>query len=101
HLAERHGTRHLLLVSRRGPAAEGVAELVAELAGLGAEARVAACDVTDRHELAGLLDSLEHPLTAVVHADGVLADGVVESLNAEQVEHFMSPKVDAAGHLHE
>ncbi|KJS57874.1 type I polyketide synthase, partial [Streptomyces rubellomurinus] len=28
HLAERHGTRHLLLVSRRGPAAEGVAELV-------------------------------------------------------------------------
>ncbi|WP_369183252.1 SDR family NAD(P)-dependent oxidoreductase [Streptomyces sp. Y1] len=101
HLAERHGVRRLLLVSRRGPAAEGVAELVAELAELGAEARVAACDVTDRDELAGLLASLEHPLTAVVHAAGVLADGVVESLTAEQVEHVMRPKVDAAWHLHE
>ncbi|KJS57706.1 SDR family NAD(P)-dependent oxidoreductase, partial [Streptomyces rubellomurinus] len=89
------------LVSRRGPAAEGVAELVAELAELGAEARVAACDVTDRDQLAGLLASLEHPLTAVVHAAGVLADGVVESLTAEQVEHVMRPKVDAAWHLHE
>ncbi|KJS51038.1 hypothetical protein VM98_39360, partial [Streptomyces rubellomurinus subsp. indigoferus] len=42
HLVERRGAKRLLLVSRRGPAAEGVAELVAELAELGAEARVAA-----------------------------------------------------------
>ncbi|KJS52254.1 hypothetical protein VM98_32635, partial [Streptomyces rubellomurinus subsp. indigoferus] len=85
----------------RGPAAEGVAELVAELAELGAEARVAACDVTDRDQLAELLAALEHPLTAVVHAAGVLDDGVVESLTAEQVARVMRPKVDAAWNLHE
>ncbi|MFB6576660.1 SDR family NAD(P)-dependent oxidoreductase [Streptomyces sp. NPDC056402] len=101
HLAASHGAKRLLLVSRRGPAAEGIAELVAELEELGAQARVAACDVTDRNQLAQLLDSLEHPLTAVVHAAGVLDDGVVASLTAEQVERVMRPKLDAALHLHE
>ena len=39
HLAEHHGARHLLLVSRSGPEAEGAEELRAELEELGAEAR--------------------------------------------------------------
>ncbi|MFH8371875.1 type I polyketide synthase, partial [Streptomyces sp. NPDC018031] len=101
HLAERHGVRRLLLVSRRGPAADGVAELVGELAELGCAARVEACDVADREQLAGLLGSLEQPLTAVVHAAGVLDDGVIEALTAEQLERVMRPKLDAAWHLHE
>ncbi|MBH5333910.1 SDR family NAD(P)-dependent oxidoreductase [Streptomyces pactum] len=101
HLAERHGAKRLLLVSRRGAAAAGVDELVAELAELGAQARVEACDVSDREQLAGLLGSLERPLTAVVHAAGLLDDGVVESLTAEQLARVMRPKVDAAWHLHE
>ncbi|MDT3400655.1 SDR family NAD(P)-dependent oxidoreductase, partial [Streptomyces sp. B1866] len=100
HLAERHGIRHLLLVSRRGPAADGVADLVAELEELGAKVRVAACDVADRDQLADLLGSLEQPLTAVVHAAGVMDDAVVESLTAEQLARVMRPKVDAAWHLH-
>jgi len=101
HLARQHGARRLLLVSRRGPAAEGVPELVGELEGLGCQVRVAACDVADRDQLAGLLGSLVHPLTAVVHAAGVLDDGLVESLTAEQLLRVMRPKVDAAVHLHE
>nr|WLD30099.1 GomB [Streptomyces rubellomurinus] len=101
HLVTRYGVRRLLLVSRRGPAAAGAAELVAELAALGAEARVAACDVTDRGQLALLLNELERPLTAVVHTAGVLADGVIESLSPEQIAQVMRPKLDAAWHLHE
>ncbi|MFF6816319.1 SDR family NAD(P)-dependent oxidoreductase, partial [Streptomyces sp. NPDC012403] len=101
HLAAAHGVRHLLLLSRRGPEADGAAELVTELGALGAQARVVACDVSDREQLAAALDSVERPLTAVVHAAGVLDDGVVESLSAEQIEHVMRPKVDAAWHLHE
>ncbi|MFC5891138.1 SDR family NAD(P)-dependent oxidoreductase, partial [Kitasatospora aburaviensis] len=101
HLVERHGVRDLLLVSRRGAAAEGVAELVAELAEAGATVRVEACDVADRDQVASLIASLERPLTAVVHAAGVLDDGVIESMTAEQVERVMRPKVDAAWHLHE
>ena len=101
HLAETRGVRRLLLLSRRGRAAEGVEQLVADLGALGAEARVEACDVSDREQLAGLLASLEQPLTAVVHAAGVLDDGVIEALTAERLERVMRPKVDAALHLHE
>jgi len=101
HLAERHGVRHLLLVSRRGPAAEGAADLVAELEGLGACARAVACDVADREQVRELLGSLARPLTAVVHAAGVLDDGLVESLTPDRVERVMAPKVAAALHLDE
>jgi acyl transferase domain-containing protein/NADPH:quinone reductase-like Zn-dependent oxidoreductase/acyl carrier protein len=101
HLVSKHGMRRLLLVSRRGLAAGGATELVAELESLGAQAQVAACDVSDREQLAGLLASLDRPLTAVVHTAGVLSDGVIESLSDEQVRYVMRPKLDAAWHLHE
>ncbi len=103
HLAARHGVRHLLLTSRRGPEAERVAELRAELESLGAEVKIAACDVADREALAELIHSLPagRPLTAVFHVAGVLDDGVVESLTAEQIERVTRPKVDAVLHLDE
>ncbi|MBL1102812.1 SDR family NAD(P)-dependent oxidoreductase, partial [Streptomyces coffeae] len=101
HLATMHDVRHLLLLSRRGPNADGVAELVAELETLGCAARVVACDVADREQLAAALGSVERPLIGVVHAAGVLDDGVIESLSPEHIERVMRPKLDAAWHLHE
>ncbi|MYS02302.1 MULTISPECIES: type I polyketide synthase, partial [unclassified Streptomyces] len=101
HLAEHHGARHLLLVGRGGrtPDAEGYEETVAP----GARVRVAACDTTDRAALAELLASVPeaHPLTAVVHAAGVLDDGLLTDLTAARTETVMRPKTDAAWHLHE
>ncbi|MFF2545518.1 type I polyketide synthase [Kitasatospora sp. NPDC058063] len=103
HLAAEHGVRHLLLTSRSGPAADGAAELLAELAALGAHAEIAACDAADRDALAALLAALPpaHPLTGVVHAAGVLADGVVATMTPEQLALVLRPKVDAAVNLHE
>ncbi len=103
HLAESHGARHLLLVSRSGPEAEGAAELKDELQGLGAEVEIAACDVADREALKQLLDSIppEHPLGAVIHSAGTIDDGLLESLDPERLARVMTPKVDAAWHLHE
>jgi acyl transferase domain-containing protein/thioesterase domain-containing protein/acyl carrier protein len=64
HLAARHGVRDLLLLAEPGTAAD---ELVAELADLGARARVEDCDPDG---LAALVGSLDRPLTAVVHTGG-------------------------------
>ncbi|MFI9630946.1 SDR family NAD(P)-dependent oxidoreductase, partial [Streptomyces sp. NPDC052042] len=101
HLVTRHGVRRLLLVSRGGPDGDGAAELVAELAHLGASATVVACDVADVDALRRVLAEVpaEHPLTAVVHSAGVLDDGMLSSLTPERVERVLRPKVDAAAHL--
>jgi NADPH:quinone reductase-like Zn-dependent oxidoreductase len=103
HLITRHGARHLLLISRRGPEAPGAAELEAELTALGAHVTVAACDTADREALAGVLASIPagHPLTAVIHTAGVLDDGIITALTPEQLQTVLTPKVDAAWNLHE
>ncbi|MEV7406122.1 type I polyketide synthase [Streptomyces sp. NPDC091267] len=103
HLVAERGVRRLVLTSRRGAGAEGVAELVEELAGRGAEVVVEACDAADREALAGVLGAIpaDRPLVGVVHLAGVLDDGVIGSLTPERVEAVLRPKVDAALNLHE
>nr|WP_318783856.1 SDR family NAD(P)-dependent oxidoreductase [Streptomyces spectabilis] len=101
HLAERHGVRDLLLVSRRGLEAAGAAVLRDELQALGTKVTVAACDMADRDAVAALLEERGADLSAVVHVAGVVDDGVVTSLTPERVEAVLRPKVDAALHLHE
>ncbi|CAM5420509.1 polyketide synthase [Streptomyces narbonensis] len=98
HVVREWGVRHLLLVSRRGPDAPGADALVGELEALGAHVSVAACDVADRAALTAVLDAVPagHPLTAVVHTAGVLSDGTLPSMTAQDVEHVLRPKVDAA-----
>ncbi|MBM9623498.1 SDR family NAD(P)-dependent oxidoreductase [Streptomyces zhihengii] len=101
HLVAAHGVRHLVLASRRGAAAEGVAELVVELEKDGATVTVAACDAADREALAATLAAVpaEHPLTAVIHVAGVSDDAALDTLTPEQVERVLRPKADAAVNL--
>jgi len=101
-LVSQHGVRHLLLVSRRGPDTPGAAELRAELTAAGATVTLAGCDTADPAALAGLLAQVPatNPLTAVVHAAGVLADGTVAALTPDRLAAVLRPKVDAAWHLH-
>nr|WP_239581369.1 type I polyketide synthase [Streptomyces sp. HB132] len=103
HLVATHGARHLVLAGRGGPDAPGAQELAAELTELGATTvTLAACDVSDAEAVAGLLASIDdaHPLTAVVHAAGVLDDGIISSLTGDRLDAVMEPKADAAWHLH-
>ncbi|MFI8932614.1 type I polyketide synthase [Streptomyces sp. NPDC053474] len=99
HLVAERGVRSLLLVSRRGAAAEGAEELRDALTAQGAEVVLAACDMAERDAVAALL--AEHPVTAVVHTAGVLDDGTIASLTPERIDTVFRPKVDAAWHLHE
>src|SRR6201994_3033429 len=103
HLVANHGVRQLMMLSRRGPDAPGAAELAADLGVAGAQVSMVACDAADREALAKVLAdiSVQHPLSAVIHAAGVLDDAVVTSLTPERVDAVLRAKVDAAWNLHE
>ncbi|MGW4741984.1 type I polyketide synthase, partial [Nocardia xishanensis] len=103
HLATERGIRNLVLTSRRGLAAEGAPELVEELTAAGAAVDVVACDVSDGDAVRALVSGIdpEHPLTGVVHAAGIIDDGLFSGQTAERVSTVLAPKADAAWHLHE
>ncbi|WP_434976555.1 SDR family NAD(P)-dependent oxidoreductase, partial [Streptomyces puniciscabiei] len=98
-LAER-GVPRLLLTSRRGADDPRTAEATAELAALGAEVEVAACDVADAAALADIIGAVAGELRGVVHCAGVLDDGVVTELTPERLARVLRPKADGAAHLH-
>jgi NADPH:quinone reductase-like Zn-dependent oxidoreductase/acyl carrier protein len=103
HLVSRHGVRHLLLASRRGPDAAGVTELTAELLRLGAtEVTVESCDCADRQAQAGLLAPIptDHPHTALIHAAAVLGDATTSALSRRQLHEVLRAKADTAWQLH-
>ncbi|GAA2552924.1 hypothetical protein GCM10010435_24070 [Winogradskya consettensis] len=95
------GVPSLLLLSRGGPEAPGAEELTADLTALGARVTVAACDVSERDQVAAALAAVpgEFPLAGVVHVAGVVDDGVLESLTADQFTTVFAAKARAADHL--
>ena len=103
HLARTGQVRNLLLVSRRGPDAEGADALVERLGELGAGARVVAADVADRDAVANLIAGIDpaHPLTGVVHAAGVLDNALITAQTPEALARVWAAKATAAANLHE
>ncbi|WTR06991.1 SDR family NAD(P)-dependent oxidoreductase [Streptomyces sp. NBC_00144] len=98
------GAPHLLLTSRRGSAAEGAAELEAELVALGSRVTIAACDVADREALAELIEAIgpELPLTTVVHAAGAMQrPSTAAETTVQELASTARAKVLGAAHLDE
>ncbi|MBB5924554.1 acyl transferase domain-containing protein, partial [Actinoalloteichus hoggarensis] len=98
-----NGADRVLLAGRRGPDTPGVAELVAELTDLGIHAEAVACDAASTDDLRAVLAAIPAatPLSAVVHAAGVLDDGVVDTLTPDRLAAVLRAKVQAATNLHE
>ncbi|SES40800.1 type I polyketide synthase [Lentzea albida] len=103
HAVREHGVRDVVLLSRRGASAPGMARLSAELRELGASVTVEACDAADREQLAGVLARIpaDRPLAGVIHAAGTSRDATLQSLTPEVLEAVLPAKVDAVTHLDE
>ncbi|MFG1919657.1 SDR family NAD(P)-dependent oxidoreductase, partial [Micromonospora sp. NPDC048898] len=99
HLAERHGVTRLVLASRTGPAHPDADDLRS----LARHVELVACDTGDPEQIAALLADVDpaHPITAVIHAAGVLGDATIGSLTPERLHAVLAAKADAARHLHE
>jgi acyl transferase domain-containing protein/D-arabinose 1-dehydrogenase-like Zn-dependent alcohol dehydrogenase/acyl carrier protein len=96
-LVER-GAVQIALVARRSPEAQVQAAL-APLTALGAQLQVIQADVSRREEVERLIAGLDRPLTGVIHAAGILDDGVAARLTPERLAAVLAPKLDGALHL--
>lgn len=96
------GARHLVLVGRHA-SAEAASDLVARLEAAGARVMVERADITDRDDLAALLDRIPRtlaPLGGILHAAAVLDDGVIDRQDSTRFAAVLAPKVAGAWNLH-
>jgi acyl carrier protein len=96
------GARHLVLVSRRevSPAAE---KAIALLCQTGVQVEVARADIADPAAMSKVFKKIERsmpPLKGIVHAAGILDDGLLLQQNWERFWQVMKPKVAGAWNLH-
>nr|WP_086821520.1 type I polyketide synthase [Allokutzneria sp. NRRL B-24872] len=91
------GAEHVVLASRRGPAAPGAAELEAELVELGAKVTIVACDLADRSSVSGLVEA--GPFSAVMHTAGMPQTSTLDELDLARFEAVVAGKVAGAEHL--
>lgn len=102
-LAEK-GARHLVLISRSGPASDEARQAIDRLESQGVAVLAKACDVTDHSALAALFEQIPAslpPLKGLVHAAMVIDDGLIQNLDAAQIHRVLAPKVLGAQYLHE
>lgn len=92
------GARNLALLGRGEPSEEARAAL-SSMREAGADIHIGKVDVADHRQLAAFLSNLP-PLKGVVHAAGVLDDGIVMQLDEDRFYKVLRPKIAGAWNLH-
>ena len=93
------GAEHIILTSRRHPDEA----LQQQIQALGAQVTVINADISAYDEVEQLLNTIQAnhpPLAGIVHAAGVLDDGMIGFMDWSRFEKVMAPKVNGALHLH-
>jgi short-subunit dehydrogenase/acyl carrier protein len=95
------GARHLLLLGRR-PASETAGAVIAQLEQKGASVATAQADVSSAAQMARVLSAIDErlPLRGIVHAAGILDDGLLLQQDWERFTRVMAPKIEGAWNLH-
>jgi len=98
-----HGAGELVLVGRSDPDESAIA-LIRAMEKTGARVLLRRVDVSRKSEVERLIQEIHQSgktLRGIVHAAGVLDDGVLTQQTWERFEKVMAPKLDGAWHLHE
>ncbi len=93
------GARHLVLAGRSAPSTEAL-RAVRDLEAAGSRVTVRRLDVADERQVSALVTGIDPPLKGIVHAAGVLDDGLLLNLDAERLRSVMRPKVEGSFNLH-
>ncbi|MEI2583210.1 SDR family NAD(P)-dependent oxidoreductase, partial [Scytonema sp. PRP1] len=102
HLLVSQGARQLVLTGRNTEKDEAQSTL-RELEQLGAKIFLQKVDVSDEADMMRLLETVQAtmpPLRGIVHAAGVLDDGILQQQSWERFSRVMAPKVRGAWNLH-
>jgi short-subunit dehydrogenase/acyl carrier protein len=97
------GARHLVLMGRRGAAATVAQEAVRRWQEAGVYVRVARADIARVHELQSVLTEIQAsmpPLRGVIHAAGILDDGILMQQQWARFAAVLAPKIAGAWNLH-
>jgi acyl carrier protein/short-subunit dehydrogenase len=93
------GARHLVLMGRHPPSAPAEA-IIQQLESDGAHVSVAPGDVSRLADVSAALRQPQVPPRGVIHAAGVLDDGILLQLDQTRFTRVMAAKVDGAWNLH-
>lgn len=97
----RAGARHLVLTGRRG--AQGRERAISDIERAGASVTVVQADVAKAEDVDRLFDvvlSSLPPLAGVIHAAGVLDDGLIAQQSIDRFTAVLAPKVQGTWALH-
>ncbi len=96
------GARQLVLIGRSGASPEAQ-ETLQQLEQKGAKVVVAQADVSEQEDVSRLLEEVKNcmpPLRGIIHAAGMLQDGMLLGQTWESFSRVMAPKVQGAWNLH-
>ncbi|MBE9033669.1 type I polyketide synthase [aff. Roholtiella sp. LEGE 12411] len=96
------GAKHLVLIGRRQPA-EQAQKTIERLEQAGASIHVLCADISSEQDVVKILEQVQTslpPLLGVIHAAGVLDDGMIQQMSWERFTQVMAPKVKGAWYLH-
>ncbi|MEM9272529.1 MAG: aminotransferase class I/II-fold pyridoxal phosphate-dependent enzyme [Cyanobacteria bacterium P01_F01_bin.143] len=93
------GAKHLILMGRSQPS-DNAREIISELEELGATIKLEFADICDYAQLEQIINNIQLPLRGVIHAAGILDDGLLTSLSWERFQAVLEPKITGAWNLH-
>ncbi|APO69846.1 PKS/SDR/adenylate forming domain-containing protein (plasmid) [Rhizobium gallicum] len=96
-----NGARHIHVLSRSIPTGERLTA-IKEVEATGCTVSVHTVDVSDCEALAACLEKIqaERPIRGIIHAAGRLADGLISSIDRNDIARVVPPKAGGAVNLH-